>query len=156
MNIWKRYSMRVSKNWVKFNKMFTLSPWPIPLVAADGKWYLDGAAGAKEIAYRRIGRNELGAIAVCRGFIDAQIEYAAMGHDGQTAGLFAAKLRSDAGQQNGLYWPVGEGEPASPAGEEVVSAAAEGYKTVVGQRTPYHGYYYRILYAQGEIGRAHV
>lgn len=27
MNIWKRYSMRVSKNWVKFNKMFTLSPW---------------------------------------------------------------------------------------------------------------------------------
>ena len=101
------------------------------------------------VAYRRIGRNELGAIAVCRGFIDAQIEYAAMGHDGQTAGLFAAKLRSDAGQQNGLYWPVGEGEPASPAGEEVVSAAAEGYKTVVGQRTPYHGYYYRILYAQG-------
>ncbi|MGE6286177.1 DUF2950 domain-containing protein [Aeromonas media] len=124
-------------------------PLPIPLVAADGKWYLDGAAGAKEIAYRRIGRNELGAIAVCRGFIDAQIEYAAMGHDGQTAGLFAAKLRSDAGQQNGLYWPVGEGEPASPAGEEVVSAAAEGYKAVVGQRTPYHGYYYRILYAQG-------
>ncbi|MFM5589560.1 DUF2950 family protein, partial [Aeromonas rivipollensis] len=124
-------------------------PLPIPLVTENGKWYLDGAAGAKEIVYRRIGRNELGAIAVCRGFIDAQIEYAAMGHDGQTAGLFAAKLRSDAGQQNGLYWPVGEGEPASPAGEEVVSAAAEGYKAVVGQRTPYHGYYYRILYAQG-------
>ena len=124
-------------------------PLPIPLVAANGKWYLDGAAGAKEIVYRRIGRNELGAIAVCRGFIDAQLEYAAVGHDGQTAGLFAAKLRSDAGQQNGLYWPVAKGEPASPAGEEVVSAAAEGYKAVVGQRTPYHGYYYRILYAQG-------
>ncbi|MEG3024456.1 MAG: DUF2950 domain-containing protein [Aeromonas sp.] len=124
-------------------------PLPIPLVTADGNWYLDGAAGAKEIVYRRIGRNELGAIAVCRGFIDAQLEYAAVGHDGQTAGLFAAKLRSDAGQQNGLYWPVAKGEPASPAGEEVVSAAAEGYKAVVGQRTPYHGYYYRILYAQG-------
>lgn len=124
-------------------------PLPIPLVTANGKWYLDGAAGAKEIVYRRIGRNELGAIAVCRGFIDAQIEYAATGHDGQTAGIFAAKLRSDAGQQNGLYWPVSKGEPESPAGEEVVSAAAEGYKAVVGQRTPYHGYYYRILYAQG-------
>lgn len=88
-------------------------PLPIPLVAENGKWYLDGAAGAKEIVYRRIGRNELGAIAVCRGFIDAQLEYAALGHDGQPAGLFAAKLRSDPGQHNGLYWPVGEGEPAS-------------------------------------------
>ena len=63
-------------------------------------------------------------------------EYAALGHDGQPAGLFAAKLRSDPGQHNGLYWPVGEGEPASPAGEEVVRAAAEGYRAVVGQRTP--------------------
>jgi hypothetical protein len=124
-------------------------PLPIPIVKADGKWYLDGAAGADEIVYRRIGHNELGAIAVCRGFIDAQMDYAAMEHDGNEAGIFAAKLRSDPGQQNGLYWPTAEDEPPSPAGEAVARAAAEGYKAVTGKRTPYHGYYYRMLFAQG-------
>lgn len=124
-------------------------PLPIPLVKEDGKWYLDGAAGADEIVYRRIGHNELGAIAVCRGFIDAQMEYASMEHDGNEAGLFAAKLRSDPGQQNGLYWPTAEDEPPSPAGEAVARAAAEGYKAVTGKRSPYHGYYYRMLFAQG-------
>ena len=124
-------------------------PLPIPIVAVDGKWYLDGAAGAEEILYRRIGRNELGAIAVCRGFIDAQIEYAAEGHDGNPPGLFAAKLRSDPEQHNGLYWPTTEAEPPSPAGEAVARAMAEGYRAVTGQRRPYHGYYYRMLYAQG-------
>ena len=106
-----------------------------PLVAENGKWYLDGAAGAKEIVYRRIGRNELGPL---------QCAVALSTHSWSTPpwgmmanpGLFAAKLRSDPGQHNGLYWPVGEGEPASPAGEEVVRAAAEGYRAVVGQRTP--------------------
>ncbi len=124
-------------------------PMPIPIVRDDGKWYLDGAEGADEIVYRRIGHNELGAIAVCRGFIDAEMEYAAMGHNGNEAGIFAAKLRSDPGQQNGLYWPTAEDEPPSPAGEAVARAAAEGYKAVTGKRTPYHGYYYRMLFAQG-------
>lgn len=124
-------------------------PLPIPIVKKGNKWYMDGAAGADEIVYRRIGHNELGAIAVCRGFIDAQMEYASVGHDGNEAGLFAAKLRSDPGQQNGLYWPTAEGEPQSPAGEAVARAAAEGYKAVTGKRKPYHGYYYRALFAQG-------
>jgi hypothetical protein len=124
-------------------------PLPIPIVAVEGKWYLDGAAGAQEILYRRIGRNELGAIAVCRGFIDAQIEYAAEGHDGNEPGIFAAKLKSDPGQHNGLYWPTTENEPPSPAGEAVARAMAEGYKAVTGKRKPYHGYYYRMLFAQG-------
>jgi len=124
-------------------------PLPIPIVKQGEKWFLDGAAGADEIVYRRIGRNELGAIAVCRGFIDAQMEYVVEGHDGNEPGVFAAKLRSDPGLHNGLYWPTAEGEPPSPAGEAVVRAAAEGYKAVVGKRKPYHGYYYRILFAQG-------
>ncbi len=63
-------------------------PLPIPIVKVDGKWHLDGAAGADELVYRRIGRNELGAIAVSRGFIDAQFEYAAEGHDGNEPGVF--------------------------------------------------------------------
>ncbi|MEZ5572447.1 MAG: DUF2950 domain-containing protein [Halioglobus sp.] len=124
-------------------------PLPVPIVERDGKWYLDGAAGVDEIVYRRIGRNELGAIAVCRGFVDAQLEYAAEGHDGNPAGLFAAKLRSDPGQHNGLFWPAQEGEPQSPVGEAVARAAAEGYRAVTGKRNPYHGYYYRMLYGQG-------
>jgi hypothetical protein len=125
-------------------------PLPIPIVAAEGKWYLDGAAGAEELIFRRVGRNELGAIAVCRGFIDAQIEYAAQGHDGNPPGIFAAKLRSDPGLHNGLYWPTTEAEPPSPAGEAVARAMAEGYRAVTGKRKPYHGYFYRALFAQGE------
>lgn len=124
-------------------------PLPIPLVEREGKWYFDGAAGAQEIVYRRVGRNELGAIAVCRGFIDAQTEYASQGHDGNAPGVYAAKLLSDPGQQNGLYWPTAEGEPQSPAGPAVADAAEEGYRAIKGTRTPYHGYYYRMLFAQG-------
>jgi len=126
-------------------------PLPIPLVQRGGKWYLDGAAGADELVYRRVGRNELGAIAVCRGFVDAQAEYAAEPRDGNAeAGVYAIKLRSDPNRQNGLYWPTAEGEPESPAGAALASAAAEGYRAVAGKRMPYHGYFYRMLYAQGE------
>jgi len=124
-------------------------PFPVPIVATDGKWYFDGAAGADEVIYRRVGRNELGAIAVSRGFVDAEIEYAAQGHDGNEPGLFAAKLRSDPNQHNGLYWPGVEGEAQSPIGPAVARAAAEGYKAATGKPKPYHGYYYRMLYAQG-------
>jgi hypothetical protein len=123
-------------------------PFPIPVVEQDGKWRLDGAAGADELIYRRVGRNELGAIDVCRGFVAAQQEYAAEGRDGDPAGIYALKLISDEGMHNGLYWPTAEGEPQSPAGPFVASAAAEGYRRGEG-RTPYHGYYYRLLYAQG-------
>lgn len=124
-------------------------PLPVPIVKRDGKWYLDGAAGVDEIVYRRIGRNELGAIAVCRGFVDAQMDYAAAGHDGNPPGLFASKLRSDPGQHNGLYWPSAQGEPQSPVGPAVAKAASEGYRAVSGKRLPYHGYYYRMLFGQG-------
>ena len=123
-------------------------PFPIPLVKRDGKWRLDGAAGADEIIYRRVGANELGAISVCEGFVAAQNEYASSGHDGDPPGIYALKLISDEGMQNGLYWPTAEGEPPSPAGPFVAAAAAEGYRRGE-SRTPYHGYYYRLLYAQG-------
>lgn len=122
-------------------------PFPIPVKKVDGKWILDGEAGADELVYRRIGGNELGAIAVMRGFVDAQEEYASVGHDGDPAGIYALKLVSDEGMENGLYWPTAEGEEPSPAGEFVAAAAAEGYRAGAG--TPYHGYYYRLLYKQG-------
>ena len=121
-------------------------PFPVPLLARGGRWMFDGAAGVDELIYRRIGSNELGAIAVCRGFVEAQNEYASEGRDGDPAGIYAMKLLSDEGRQNGLYWPTAAGDPPSPAGEFVANAAAEGYR-----RDPvaYHGYRYRMLYRQG-------
>jgi hypothetical protein len=123
-------------------------PFPVPLVNKDGKWYLDGAAGADEMIYRRVGRNELDAISVCEGLADAQAEYASEGRDGDPPGIYALKLVSDEGMHNGLYWPTAEGEPPSPAGPMVAAAAGEGYRRGEG-RTAYHGYYYRLLYKQG-------
>jgi hypothetical protein len=121
--------------------------FPIPAVKKDGKWMLDGAAGADELVYRRVGENELGAIAVARGFVDAQNEYAALGHDGDPPGIYALKLVSDPGLQNGLYWPTEGDEAPSPAGEFVAAAAGEGYRAAEG--ASYHGYHYRMLYKQG-------
>jgi len=123
-------------------------PFPIPLAKQGDKWYLDTAAGADELIYRRIGENELGAIAVSRGYVDAQKEYASLGRDGGEAGVYAMKILSDEGRQNGLYWPTMEDEAPSPIGEFVAEAAAEGYRTE--SATAYHGYRYRLLYRQGD------
>ena len=121
---------------------------PVPLVQRDGRWAWDGAAGADELIYRRVGANELGAIDVSRGYVQAQFDYAAEGRDGDPAGIYALKLLSDEGLHNGLYWPTAEGEAPSPAGPFVAAAAGEGYRRSA-DRQPYHGYYYRMLYAQG-------
>jgi hypothetical protein len=123
-------------------------PCPIPLVRAGDEWYWDGAAGKEEILYRRIGANELAAIDACKGVVAAQRDYAATGHDGLPAGIFAKRLVSDSGKQNGLYWKVSEGENPSPAGPLLAQASAEGYGGAQ-KGSPYHGYYYRILEAQG-------
>lgn len=124
---------------------------PIPIVNDGGKWRFDTAAGKQELLYRRIGHNELGAIAACRGYIDAQKDYAEVGHDGLPAGIYAQKLMSSPGKQDGLYWETGEDEPASPAGPLLADASAEGYsgQGLGGKSQPYHGYFYRVLKAQG-------
>jgi hypothetical protein len=110
-------------------------------------WKFDSADGVKELLYRRIGANELAAIRTCHALRQAQLDYAASGHDGNPPGAYAQRFRSKAGTQNGLYWPAVEGEPESPAGPFVADAEAEGYE--YGKRHPYHGYYFRILKAQG-------
>ena len=103
-----------------------------------------------KLVYRRIGHDELGAIAVAYGFVDAQYEYASKRRDGNMAGLYAPFLISDPGRHNGLYWPVEGDEPDSPAGPFVAAAAGEGYRRAAsGEPTPYHGYFYRMLYSQG-------
>ena len=129
-------------------------PMPIPIVNDSGKWRFDAPAGKQELLYRRIGHNELGAIAACRGYIAAQKDYAAAPHDGLPAGLFAQKLRSDPGKQNGLYWETADGEPPSPAGPLLAEADGQGYDTSSsGKSQPYHGYFYRTLTAQGSAAK---
>jgi hypothetical protein len=120
-------------------------PFPIPLIRKDGAWRFDTVAGREEILARRIGRNELSAIQACLAFVDAQHEYAEKGVGGP--GVHAQRIVSRPGKKDGLYWPQA-GEPESPLGELAARAAAEGYSPGEG-RTPYHGYYYRILTKQG-------
>jgi hypothetical protein len=121
-------------------------PMPIPIVRDGERWYFDSARGHDEIINRRIGANELGAIAVCEGYVQAQRMYAAKGHDGLPAGLYAQRLVSSEGKHDGLYWEPAPGEPESPMGPAVAAAAGEGY---TGASDPYHGYYYRLLKEQG-------
>lgn len=124
-------------------------PYPIPLVKEKTGWRFDTAAGREEILYRRIGRNELSTIKSCRVYVRAQQEYAAKGHDGKPAGLYAQRLASQPGKQDGLYWKTGPGEDFSPLGEFAAQAASEGYSRAESGPTPFHGYLFRVLTAQG-------
>ena len=126
-------------------------PFPVPLVKEARGWRFDTAAGKEEVIARRIGRNELAAIDTVRAYVSAQRRYAADGHDGNRPGAYATKFQSDPGKQNGLYWPVAKGQKRSPLGDLVAQAAAEG-RAPAGDRSqpsPLHGYYFRILTAQG-------
>jgi hypothetical protein len=127
-------------------------PLPIPLVKGADGWSFDSGEGVKELLYRRIGANELAAIEVCRTLYRAQLEYAKSAHDGNPTGVYAQRFRSKPGMQNGLYWTVAEGEAQSPAGPLVADAESEGYEQP-GKRQPFHGYYFRILKAQGASAR---
>src|SRR5271157_3223912 len=79
-------------------------PFPVPLLKKNGKWYFDAKAGRQEILFRRIGANELDAIQVCRGFVEAQKEYASEIHDDSGVNQYAQKIFSTPGKQDGLYW----------------------------------------------------
>ncbi len=124
-------------------------PFPIPIVADAGKWRFDTDAGAVEILDRRIGENELAAIEVLRAYVDAQREYAEADRDGNGV-QYAHKLLSSEGRKDGLYWPTAEGEPESPFGPLIAEARAEGYRRKTDGPTPYHGYLFRVLTAQGK------
>jgi hypothetical protein len=126
-------------------------PFPMPIVRDEkGQWHFDAAAGAEEIIDRRVGRNELSTIESCRAVCDAQREYAALKLDGKLAGEYARRILSTPGKHDGLFWPPAEGQPESPLGPLVAEAQAEGYtKSASGEPQPYHGYFYRVLTAQG-------
>jgi hypothetical protein len=119
---------------------------PVPLVKKNGKWYFDTKSGRQEILFRRIGANELDAIQVCRGFVEAQKDYASQIHDNSGVNQYAQKVFSSPGKQDGLYWKNADGSPGGPIGEAVAKALAEGYSVPGGG---YHGYYFKILKGQG-------
>jgi hypothetical protein len=127
-------------------------PLPIPIVKKGQRWSFDTKAAKAEILNRRIGRNELSTIKVCEAFVDAQLEYALKDNDGDGLFEYADKFRSDPGKKNGLYWETKEGEEPSPLGPFAAEAYKSGYgkQESSGEPRPYHGYYFRILKAQGK------
>jgi hypothetical protein len=126
-------------------------PMPIPLVKADGQWHFDTAAGKEEIINRHIGKDELHAIGVCRAYVVAQKQYADMIPKVGGGANYAQQFKSSPGKKDGLYWPSAENEPASPFGPLVAEAHIQGFGGHLGTGThPFHGYYFRILTAQGD------
>jgi len=120
-------------------------PLPIPIVKnSGGEWSFDTQAGREEILYRRIGANELDAIEVCRGYVEAQDEYALEKHD--AVSQYAQRVISTPGKRDGLAWQNPDGSWGGPVGEAVAEALAEGYTD---RSQPYHGYYFKVLKGQG-------
>ena len=121
-------------------------PCPIPIVKKAGKWYFDAAAGRQEILYRRVGRNELDAIKFCRGYVEAQHEYALEKRDGATVNQYAQRIIATKGKQDGLAWQNADGTWGGPVGEEVARVIEQGYND---RTKPFHGYYFKVLKGQG-------
>jgi len=121
-------------------------PLPIPIVKQKGKWFFDTKIGKEEILNRRIGANELDAITICRGFDDAQKEYAEQKHDDSKVNQYAQKVISTPGKHDGLAWKNPDGTWGGPVGETVANALAEGYSE---KGKPFHGYYFKVLTKQG-------
>jgi hypothetical protein len=122
-------------------------PFSVPLVLEGGRWRFDTATGREELLNRRIGRNELLALASLHAYVDAQREYKAQGRDGKPP-TYARRVRSSEGKHDGLFWPVAEGEEESPLGPLYAEAADDAEESAGPQ--PFHGYYFRILEGQGK------
>jgi hypothetical protein len=122
-------------------------PLPIPIVKQKGKWFFDTKVGREEILNRRVGANELNAIEICRGFDEAQHEYAQEKHDDSKVNQYAQRVLSTPGKHDGLAWQNPDGTWGGPVGEAVARALEEGYSAQGGK--PYHGYYFKVLKGQG-------
>jgi Protein of unknown function (DUF2950) len=121
-------------------------PFPVPIVNRSGKWLFDSKAGRQELLYRRIGSNELDAIQICRGYVEAQHEYALKPREGYDVNQYAQRVISTPGKQDGLAWKNPDGTWDGPIGEKVASAIERGYSN---RNEPYHGYFFKVLKGQG-------
>ena len=125
-------------------------PLPVPIVKQKGKWHFDSKQGRDEILFRRIGANELDAIQICRGYVEAQEEYASQVHDDSGVNQYAQRIISTPGKRDGLYWKNEDGTPGGPISEGIARAIEEGYTN---RSEPYHGYFFKILKGQGPAAR---
>jgi hypothetical protein len=146
-----REKKSVSVDPKKENRAFLLVgnedwPFPVPIVKLGAKWAFDAKAGRQELLYRRIGSNELDAIDICRGYVEAQHEYALQKREGYDANQYAQRIVSTPGKQDGLAWQNSDGSWAGPIGEKIARAIEQGYS---GGAEPYHGYFFKILKGQG-------
>ena len=121
-------------------------PVPIPIDKHKGKWAFNTKVGHEEIINRRVGENELDAIEICRGFVDAQDEYAETKHDDAKVNQYAQKMISTPGKQDGLAWKNADGTWSGPIGETIANAIEQGYTS---KEQPYHGYFFKVLKKQG-------
>ena len=121
-------------------------PFPVPLVKTGHKWFFDGKAGLQELLYRRIGANELDAIQICDGYVEAQYEYAMQPREGYDVNQYAQRIVSTPGKQDGLAWQNPDGTWGGPIGEKIAQAIEQGYTSGA---DPYHGYFFKVLKGQG-------
>jgi len=120
-------------------------PFPVPLLKKGEQWFFDSKAGRQELLYRRIGANELDAIAICRGYVEAQHEYALQPHEGYEVNQYAQRIISSPGKQDGLAWQNPDGTWGGPVGDKIARAIEQGYTG----GEPYHGYFFKVLKGQG-------
>jgi hypothetical protein len=125
-------------------------PFPAPLVEKDGTWFFAAKNGVRELVDRRIGSNELDAIEICRGYVEAQKEYAEEDRNGNGVLEYAQKVISTKGQRDGLVWWNADGSIGGPVSDVIAKAISDGYKD---RTKPFHGYYFRVLKKQGPHAR---
>ena len=121
-------------------------PFPVPIVKKGEKWSFDSRVGRQELLYRRIGANELDAIEVCRGYVEAQHEYAVQQRAIHNVSEYAQRIIANPGKQDGLAWKNADGTWSGPVGENIARAIEQGYTS---SSDPYHGYFFKILKGQG-------
>jgi Protein of unknown function (DUF2950) len=145
-----RSKMRVDTNRSKTRATLIVGdedwPFPVPIVKVGKSWHFDTKAGRQELLFRRIGRNELDAIQICRGYVESQHEYALMKHGQSGVNQYAQRIISTEGTQDGLAWKNTDGTWDGPIGEKVAQAIARGYTN---RAEPYHGYFFKVLKGQG-------
>jgi len=121
-------------------------PFPVPIVKRGEKWFFDSKAGRQELLYRRIGANELDAIDICHGYVEAQYQYALEKRSINDVNQYAQRIISTPGKHDGLAWKNTEGAWDGPVGENIARAIEQGYTS---RTDPYHGYFFKILKGQG-------
>jgi hypothetical protein len=121
-------------------------PFPVPIVKRGTLWSFDATAGRQELLYRRIGADELDAIAICHGYVEAQHDYALQKREGYDVNQYAQRIISTPGTQDGLAWQNSDGTWGGPIGDKIARAIEQGYTS---RSEPYHGYFFKILKGQG-------